>query len=654
MSGSNGRASKRLVVGRGTDAAPGSRMPHSRFWRGVSRRVRLLAGLGLAAVLLATFAALQAPPLQAQATTEVEVPVSWNLKPTGLGGGDKFRLLFLSSTKSSGTSADIAVYNTFIQNRAAAGHTDIRAYSAGFRVVGCTADVDARDNTGTTGTGVPIYWLKGNKVADDNADFYDESWDDEANDKNESGNNSHNTSQFSNFPFTGCDHNGTEFLDSTGSWGLGESSVRVGRPNNSVTNNGPLSGTVGHASASSRPMYGLSQVFEVTVTDATLSDLELENARNGSAITLSPGFAFDHLDYSASVGFPVSEITVIPTTNDAGASIRYLNASNNELSDVIGGRSGFQANLVAGVQNVIKVEVTAEDGTATETYTLTVARAGEPGQVLVSEQLLSLTEGDGAYYNVRLNRQPAADVTVTIGGHAGTNVTPNPASLTFTTSNWSQAKWVFVSTTADTNTTNESVTLTHTATSSDSLFDDITIPSVIVNVDDHKADAPDRHIRTIRPPPGSHALDPGDKVLPEEEISVLVVERGVEKDMLVVAEGHIWRPSGLWGDPDADTVWVVDPSHFGIHPLKLSALKQGRIERHVAADNVEFDYRLNYRCHFNGSRASGYGNPSLTVMSGRSTQLWIANESSGTLDAYDRNESSTTASHTRNRHFMGS
>ena len=112
-------------------------------------RARLFAGLILAVVLLATFAALQAPPLQAQTTTEVEVPINWSLKPAGLGGGDKFRLLFLSSTKRNGTSTDIADYNTFIQNRANNGHTDIRAHSAGFRMVGCTADVDARDNTGT-------------------------------------------------------------------------------------------------------------------------------------------------------------------------------------------------------------------------------------------------------------------------------------------------------------------------------------------------------------------------------------------------------------------------------------------------------------------------------------------------------------------------
>ena len=50
---------------------------------------------------------------------------------------------------------------------------------SGFRVVGSTADVDARDNTATTGTGVRIYWLYGNKVADNYDDFYDGTWDDE-------------------------------------------------------------------------------------------------------------------------------------------------------------------------------------------------------------------------------------------------------------------------------------------------------------------------------------------------------------------------------------------------------------------------------------------------------------------------------------------
>ena len=63
----------------------------------------------------------------------------------------------------------------------------IRPYSSQFRVVGSTAAVDARDNTSTTGRGVPIYWLNGAKVADHYADFYNGNWDDEANPKDKSG-----------------------------------------------------------------------------------------------------------------------------------------------------------------------------------------------------------------------------------------------------------------------------------------------------------------------------------------------------------------------------------------------------------------------------------------------------------------------------------
>ena len=79
----------------------------------------------------------------------------------------------------------------------------------------------------------------------------------------------------------------------------------------------------------------------------------------------------------------------------------------------------------------------------------------------------------------------------------------------------------------------------------------------------------------------------------------------------------------------------------------LSALKQGRVERHVAADTSDFDQRLNYRCHFQASRASGDGNPSLTVMWGDEDRLLIANDSSGTLDAYNRN-ANVTGCYTRN------
>ena len=196
-------------------------------------------------------------------TPPTVVPADWSLKPAAVAAGAKFRLLFLSSTKRNGSSTDIATYNTFVQDRAAAGHTGIQTYSAGFRAVGCTAAVDARDNTATTYTstdmGVPIYWLNGAKAADDYEDFYDGSWDDEANDKNESGTDGPDTSSVSNYPITGCDHDGTEDFFNTDSRALGvtgSSTVRIGRPDSSASGDGPISSGLGTLSTNTRPLYG--------------------------------------------------------------------------------------------------------------------------------------------------------------------------------------------------------------------------------------------------------------------------------------------------------------------------------------------------------------------------------------------------------------
>ena len=86
-----------------------------------------------------------------------------------------------------------------------------------------------------------------------------------------------------------------------------------------------------------------------------------------------------------------------------------------------------------------------------------------PG-VTVFPTTLTVTEGDttGASYTVVLDTQPTAGVTVTVAGHSGTEVTPNPATLTFSTTNWETPQTITV-TAADANLVNDTVTLTHSA-----------------------------------------------------------------------------------------------------------------------------------------------------------------------------------------------
>ena len=204
---------------------------------------------------------------------EFEVPYDWGLIPSGLGPGDSFRLLFVSAGRRTAAPGDIVFYNAFVQEAAASGHADIQEYSSGFRAVGSTEDDDARDNTATTYTssnkGVPIYWLGGNKVADDYEDFYDGDWDDEDNATNASGGSRPFDSSVSgNRPFTGSNHNGTGNNGNE----LGESSVRVGRPNDSGSSRGPINGGSNTAGDLDRPFYGLSAVFRVDPT-ARLTDV---------------------------------------------------------------------------------------------------------------------------------------------------------------------------------------------------------------------------------------------------------------------------------------------------------------------------------------------------------------------------------------------
>ena len=315
------------------------------------------------------------------APPEVTVPNDWSLIPAGVGAGGKFRLIFLSSTKSNATSYDIADYNTFIQGRAAAGHTDIQTYSSGFRAVGCTADSDARDNTATTGTGVVIHWLNGNKVADNYGDFKDGSWDEEAADKNELGANGPNTNSVANYPFTGCQHNGTESFSSGNSRALGApgGDVGVGRPNDSASGSGPLyhENSI-TADTNSRPMYGLSQVFEVA-------------ASTNSPPTFSSTTAARSVDENTAAGQNVG--AVLTATDSDGDTLTYtlegtdaasfdLDTTTTVGSARIQTKTGVTYNHEA--KSTYTVVVKADDGnggTNTITVTITITDVTEaPGR----------------------------------------------------------------------------------------------------------------------------------------------------------------------------------------------------------------------------------------------------------------------------------
>ena len=357
-----------------------------------AKRLTMLSAV--IAVIATIYAFGAATPQEAVASSHVEYVYSdWDLKPSGVVGGDQFRLIFLSSTKRKATSLDIADYNTFIRDLTSEGHTGIQRYADAFNVVGCTASmpgfpagVNARDNTGTTGTGVPIYWLKGNKVADNYQDFYDGSWDDEANVKNESGSNGLNINQSANHPWTGCEHDGTEAFVSGASEGLGENDVdfvRVGQPNSSDTGHGPLSNGDYESSSDNRPMYGLSQVFEVIQIPGNAGTLTTggtprTGSINGSDIgeywrvKLAKGIPYQIDVKGSERSQPGGTINNPRIKLLAGSShVKLLNRNSTGVSQT--GPETLATGGGAGDNSRLKIKVTGE----TRYYYMLIHRAGD-------------------------------------------------------------------------------------------------------------------------------------------------------------------------------------------------------------------------------------------------------------------------------------
>ena len=148
--------------------------------------------------------------------------------------------------------------------------------------------------------------------------------------------------------------------------------------------------TVTLASPSSNAALGARRTATGTIVDddlsadATLSALALTDPDDANVgYVLTPAFDAAIDTYTASVASGVTAVTVTPELADENATFSYVPSVDSDT-----GSEGHQMALLVG-ENPIEVEVTAEDGNSTETYTVTVTRA--LGQVTGE----SLTPGAG-------------------------------------------------------------------------------------------------------------------------------------------------------------------------------------------------------------------------------------------------------------------
>ena len=126
--------------------------------------------------------------------------------------------------------------------------------------------------------------------------------------------------------------------------------------------------------------YGTAPAFAITPTAAffTLSSDAPLSALTLSQGSLSPSFTSGTLAYTASVSNSVSSLVVTPTVNDANATATPV-------------------TLAVG-SNTVTVQVTAQDGTTTQNYTVTVTRAAALTVALTGLLVRSL--------GLSLSRQP--------------------------------------------------------------------------------------------------------------------------------------------------------------------------------------------------------------------------------------------------------
>lgn len=118
----------------------------------------------------------------------------------------------------------------------------------------------------------------------------------------------------------------------------------------------------------------------VLSSDATLSALtgsgSGDGVDTGAPLALDANFSAATESYTSTVSHATTHVAITPTVNHENATVK-IGLRGKTPDAVNSGDPGPAIALEAG-ENVIEVEVTAEDGNTTKTYTLTITREAPP------------------------------------------------------------------------------------------------------------------------------------------------------------------------------------------------------------------------------------------------------------------------------------
>ena len=215
---------------------------------------------------------------------------------------------------------------------------------------------------------------------------------------------------------------------------------------------------------------------------ATIKDNDQGRSVAVSPTSLSVDEAAGTAAYQVSLGLaPTGEVTVTPTSSDASAAtvsgpltFTTENWSTSQTvtvtgvdDDRVGARTATVSHAIAGG---------GYDGVSVDSVDVTLTDDDVAG-VRIDPLSLRVPEGGSATYSVALDSEPAADVTVNVAKKDGGDgdLSASPATLSFTSANWSGAQTVTVSAADDADSVDGTAAFTHTAASTDADYSGINV-----------------------------------------------------------------------------------------------------------------------------------------------------------------------------------
>ena len=205
-----------------------------------------------------------------------------------------------------------------------------------------------------------------------------------------------------------------------------------------------------------------AQTITVTVTD---DDTEAPGAPDAPTFPSATASGLTvNWSAPANAGPAVTDYDVRWRVKGSGAT--WTEADDTTDSTAL---SAAITGLAASTEYEVQVRAENDEGTGewSASGDGTTSAAADSRGVTLNPTSLTVNEGGSRTYMVSLATRPTGDVTVTVTGQAGTDLTVLPETMTFTPSTWPSTWQVQVTAGEDTDTVDDTVTLTHTATGAD-------------------------------------------------------------------------------------------------------------------------------------------------------------------------------------------